>query len=99
MPPEETIQIQIQSSCSKSEDNKENVKNQHCLPLFAPFFRCQTNSDLNLQIGKTTFHAHRCIIHSKTDRFDFKGISIIFWLYRGDNFGGTKTRMKSLDKC
>ena len=22
-----------------------------------------------------------------------------FWLYGGDNFGGTKTRMKSLDKC
>lgn len=76
MPPEETIQIQL-NQCSKSEDNKENVKNQHCLPLFAPFFRCQTNSDLNLQIGKTTFHAHRCIIHSKTDRFDFKGESAL----------------------
>lgn len=98
MPPEETIQIQIQS-CSKSEDNKENVKNQHCLPLFAPFFRCQTNSDLNLQIGKSTFHAHRCIIHSKTDRLDFKGISIFKSWYEGDNFGGTKTRTKSLDKC
>ena len=88
MPPEETIQIQL-NQCSKSEDNKENVKNQHCLPLFAPFFRCQTNSDLNLQIGKTTFHAHRCIIHSKTDRFDFKGKYLNFKIwYGGDNRRG-----------
>ena len=70
-----TVATTTVQSSSNSEKNKNSVQNNKenelysrtldKMPSFAPFFRCETNSDVRIEIDGKWYPAHRAILKSK----------------------------------
>ena len=75
MPPDSEVLL------SDFQKNKENDKENDFkrvkldeMPSFAPFYKCETNSDTTLLVDGIEFPAHRCVIASKLNNITAEGM-------------------------
>ena len=71
MPPDSELPAGIPTK-NENKENFEKLKFDE-MPLFSPFFKCETNSDFSIKIDGIEYPAHKCIAASKLNKLVNKG--------------------------